>query len=179
MKEMLDKIPEGDWLCEDCKSEKEKALEKVKCNLVDGDGVDSKKADLCGKLDGLDRDANNIKAEKDNSHGKLSRKRKADDAEVSSAAKRKVFESNIRSPNVSIPRRAAVFSRDSSYKNIDVEKLKPVYQIPRGVQTGKSAPEVAYPSLDARLHTSRGKPTPKPSCFVDFVCCDALFCIQE
>lgn len=179
MKEMMDKIPEGDWLCEDCKSEKRMALEKVKCDLVDGDGGDYKSADLCGKPDGLDTDAKHIKPEKDSSHVKLSRKREADDAEVSSAAKRQVFESKIRSPNVSSPRRAGMLSRDRSFKNLDRERVKPAYQIPPGVQTGKNAPEVAYPSLDARLHTSRGKLTPNPSWFVDFVCCDALFHIQD
>lgn len=178
MKIKMDKIPEGDWFCEDCKSEKRMAQEKVKCDLVDGDGVDFKNADLCGKLDGLDTDAKNIKAKKDSSHVKFSRKREADDAEVSSAAKRQVFESKIRSPNVSSPRRAGL-SRDSSFKNLDRERVKPAYQIPPGVQTGKSTPEVAYPSLDARLHTSRGKLIPKPSWFVDFGCCDALFSIQD
>ncbi|KAL8095536.1 uncharacterized protein LOC141693523 isoform X2 [Apium graveolens] len=156
MKEMMDKIPEGDWLCEDCKSEKRTAQEKVKCDLVVGDGVDSKNADICGKLDGLDTDAKNIKTKNDSSHVKLSRKREADDSEVSSAAKRQVFESKIRFPNVLSPRRAGMLPRDSSFKNLDRERVKPAYQIPHGVQTGKSAPEVAHPSLDARLHTSRG-----------------------
>lgn len=178
MKETMDKIPEGDWLCEDCKSEKRKAQEKVKCDLVDGDGVDLKNADPCGKLDELDINGKNFKAEKDSSHVKLSRKREADDAEVSSAAKRQVLESKIRSPNVSSPRRASMLSRDSSFKNLDRERVKPAYQISPGVQTGKSAPEKAYPSLDERLRTSRGKLRPKSSCFVDFVWLDALFYIQ-
>ncbi|KAK1366328.1 hypothetical protein POM88_041889 [Heracleum sosnowskyi] len=156
MKEMMDKIPEGDWLCEDCKSEKSKAQEKVKYVLVDGDGVDFKNADLCGKLDGLDTDAKNSKAEMDSSHVKISRKREADNAEVSSAAKRQVFESKIRSPSVSSPRRSGMLSRDGSFKNLDRERVKPNSQITPGVQTGKGALEVAYPSLDARLHTSRG-----------------------
>ncbi|KAL1813611.1 ASI1-immunoprecipitated protein 2 isoform X3 [Daucus carota subsp. sativus] len=155
MKEMMTKLPEGDWLCEDCKFEKREREEKAKYNLVDGDGVAQKNADL-GNLDGLHTDANIIKAEKESLHGKIYRKRKADDTEVSSSAKRQVFESTIRSPKISSPRRADVLSRDSSFKNSDRGKVKPASQIPPGVQTGKSIPEVANPSLDARQSTSRG-----------------------
>ncbi|KAF1001935.1 ASI1-immunoprecipitated protein 2-like isoform X2 [Apium graveolens] len=161
MREMLDKIPEGDWLCEDCKFEERKAYEKAKYNTVDGDEPDGirrspgQNVGLGEKLNGLDTDIDSIKAETDSSHVKLSRKRKADDAEVSSVAKRKVLDSTIRSPRTSSPRRVDVLSRDSSFKNLDRGKVKPAHQVPTTLQTGNSATQVAGP-LDGRLHTSRG-----------------------
>ncbi|KAK1392085.1 PHD-type domain-containing protein [Heracleum sosnowskyi] len=169
MREMLDKIPEGDWLCEDCKFEERKAQEKPKYNTVDGDEPDGihrspgQNVGLSEKLNGLDTDVDSIKAETDTSHLKLSRKRKADDAEVSSVAKRQVLESTVRSPRTSSPRRVDVLSRDSSFKNLDRGKVKPAldgkvkpaHQVPTTLQTGNTATEVAGP-LDARLHTSRG-----------------------
>lgn len=39
IKEMIDKFLEGDRLCEDCKSEKRMALEKLNYDSVDEDGV--------------------------------------------------------------------------------------------------------------------------------------------
>lgn len=178
MREMLDKIPEGDWLCEDCKFEERKAQEKAKHNTVDGDEPDGihrspgENVGLCEKLNGLDTDVDSIKAETDSSHVKLSRKRKADDAEVSSVAKRQVLESTVRSPRTSSPRRVDVPSRDSSFKNLDRGKVKPAHQVP--TKTGNTATQVGGP-LDAQLHTSRGTLNPLVSLFILYA---LMFCFS-
>lgn len=182
MREMLDKIPEGDWLCEDCKFEERKSQEKVKYNTVNGDEasgnyripghVDSINVGLCGKLNGLDTDVDSIKSDTD---VKLSRKRKADDAEVSSVVKRQVLEPAIRSPKTSSPRRTDVLSRDSSFKKLDGRgKVKPAHQIPTTLQTGNSAKQVAGP-LDTRLNTSRGKLNPLVALLILYV---AMLCFS-
>ncbi|XP_017242340.1 ASI1-immunoprecipitated protein 2 [Daucus carota subsp. sativus] len=131
MRDMLEKLPEGEWLCEDCKFDERKAQEKAKYNTVDGDELE------------------------DSSHVKLSRKRKSDDAEVSSVAKRQVLEPPIRSPKTSSPRRVDALFRDSSFKNLDRGKVKPAHQNTTTLQTGNSAIHAAGPQ-DARLNTSRG-----------------------
>lgn len=90
---------------------------------------------------------------------KLSRKRKSDDAEVSSVAKRQVLEPPIRSPKTSSPRRVDALFRDSSFKNLDRGKVKPAHQNTTTLQTGNTAIHAAGPQ-DARLNTSRGKLNP-------------------
>lgn len=40
MRDMLEKLPEGEWLCEDCKFDERKAQEKAKYNTVDGDELE-------------------------------------------------------------------------------------------------------------------------------------------
>lgn len=180
MREMLDKIPEGDWLCEDCKFEERKSHEKAKYNTVDGDEPDGihrspgQNVGMCEKLNGLDTDVDSLKAETDSSHVKLPRKRKADDAEVSSVAKRQVLESTVRSPRTLSPRRVDVLSRDSSFKNLDRGKVKPAHQVPTTLQTGNSATQVAGP-LDARLHTSRGTLNPLVALLIFYA---VMFCFS-
>lgn len=140
-KGMLDKIPEGDWVCKDCELEERNNQAK----------------DKLGSADGNDPDVQGNKTDKDCSSVKISRKRNADDAEVSSVAKRQALEPTIGSPKTSSPIKVGVLSRDSSFKNLDKGKVRPAHQFPHGIHAVNDTPETASPTLGTRQQTPRGK----------------------
>lgn len=162
MEVMLDEVPKGDWLCQECKFEERKNQEKDKHGAVDGVGkfqfsgyLGSKNAHLVGKSGGKDADVEGDKTDKDNSIVLISRKRNAEDAEVSSVAKKQALEPIIGSPKTSIPNRVGVLSRNSSIKNLDRGKVKPSHQFPPGAHPGDDTPETASPT-GTQQQTARG-----------------------
>ncbi|XP_057456823.1 uncharacterized protein LOC130747802 isoform X3 [Lotus japonicus] len=104
MREMLEKVPEGDWLCEECKHAEGSA------NLR------------------LDAEVN--KNRKVSSSSQISGKRPSESVEVAIAAKRQALESSTGSPKASNPKKTVSLSRESSFKSLDNGKVKPGQQIP-------------------------------------------------
>ncbi|XP_043715589.1 uncharacterized protein LOC122663985 [Telopea speciosissima] len=184
MRIMLDKVPEGDWLCEECKlkeateTQKQDKLEtvsgtsKASClNAIDKSGgagiVSSKllqKADVKeAKLDAKDSDAEGTKVGP--SHV-LPAKRQSDSIEVASVVKRQVHETSIGSPTASSPGRKASLSRESSFKNLDKGKVKPSQPIPfsgnhtaNNFQDTADSPTISGHNLSriqSRLQSPRG-----------------------
>ncbi|KAL5098666.1 hypothetical protein RYX36_002993 [Vicia faba] len=97
MREMLEKLPEGDWFCEEC----QEAVEAENKRL----------------------DAEEKKIIKTTSMSQVSGKRLSDNIEVASpAAKRQTLESSKGSPKASSPKKLVPLSRESSFKSSD--KLK-------------------------------------------------------
>ncbi|XP_047155975.1 uncharacterized protein LOC124827039 isoform X2 [Vigna umbellata] len=105
MREMLVKLPEGDWLCEECKC----AEETTNRRLV----VKEKK-----------------KLHKVISASQISGKRPSQSMEIATAAKRQALESSTGSPKASSPKRIVSLSRESSLKSMDKGKMKSGQQIP-------------------------------------------------
>ncbi|CAK8539204.1 unnamed protein product [Lathyrus sativus] len=97
MREMLEKLPEGDWFCEECQD----ALEAENKRL----------------------DAEEKKLIKTTSMSQVSGKRLSDNIDVAPpAAKRQTLESSKGSPKASSPKKLVPLSRESSFKSSD--KLK-------------------------------------------------------
>ncbi|CAL5208500.1 unnamed protein product [Lathyrus oleraceus] len=97
MREMLEKLPEGDWFCEECQD----AVE-----------AENKRPD-----------AEEKKIVKTTSMSQVSGKRLSDNIEVAPpAAKRQTLESSKGSPKASSPKKLVPLSRESSFKSSD--KLK-------------------------------------------------------
>ncbi|TMW86679.1 hypothetical protein EJD97_021022 [Solanum chilense] len=155
MREMLQKVPEGDWMCEECKFDEEMRNRKEdKSVKFDGNG----KSYPTGKKIAVGNTGLTIKTESKPpdfdgdiaSDPKTPGKRRMDDTEVYSAAKKQALEPVSASPKTLSPNKLPALSRESSFKNSDKGKLKSANQISSG---GLS---VDTPAWGSRLQTSRG-----------------------
>ncbi|KAK7405940.1 hypothetical protein VNO78_07552 [Psophocarpus tetragonolobus] len=117
MREMLEKVPEGDWLCEECK---------------DAEETENKRLDVEDK-----------KMVEVSSTSQVSVKRISDNIEVAPAAKRQSLESSTGSPKTSSPKRLVPLSRESSFKSLDKSKVKPALLIPIRNHSGGNDTEIA------------------------------------
>ncbi|XWS58009.1 hypothetical protein CRYUN_Cryun09bG0222200 [Craigia yunnanensis] len=133
MREMLQKVPEGDWLCEECKLAEETESQKQ----------------------GLDTEGK--KENKLSSSTQSLGKRHAENQEGASALKRQAVETNIGSPKSLSPSRISALSREGSFKNLDRAKLRPSPQISLSNHSGNDVPEtVRSPTSGPRLQTPKG-----------------------
>ncbi|XVF30541.1 hypothetical protein REPUB_Repub16aG0066900 [Reevesia pubescens] len=133
MREMLQKVPEGYWLCEECKLAEE---------------TESQKQGL---------DAEGKKANKLSSNTQRFGKRHAENLEGASAPKRQAVETNLGSPKSLSPSKVSALSRESSFKNLDRGKVRPSPQISISNHSGNDMPEtVRSPTSGPRLQTPKG-----------------------
>ncbi|XP_062147410.1 ASI1-immunoprecipitated protein 2 isoform X4 [Alnus glutinosa] len=137
MREMLQKVPEGDWLCEECKFAEESENQKQ------GSEVEGKRTN------------------KISSSTHVSAKRHAENVEVASA-KRQELETGTESPKPlspsrivtgsprpSSPSRIVALSRDSSFKSLDKGKVK-------SAQHNDILETARFPTIGPRLQTPKG-----------------------
>ncbi|XAR56691.1 hypothetical protein NMG60_11037266 [Bertholletia excelsa] len=163
MREMVDKVPEGDWLCEECKFDDEnKSLKQDKSGAVDGNDKNQSSGlastlstDLFVKLDKKDSDFEGTKKSKDAMVTKASGKRPAENIEVASAVKRQALDPTLSSPKTSSPSRVAALSRDLSFRNLDKGKVKPAYQLSSGTSSSNNISETVSTPCP-RPQTPRG-----------------------
>ncbi|XWS65028.1 hypothetical protein CRYUN_Cryun05aG0055300 [Craigia yunnanensis] len=133
MREMLQKVPEGDWLCEECKLVEETESQK---QGLDAEG--KKENELSSSTPSLG-------------------KRHAVNLEGASAPKRQAVEKNIGSPKSLSPSRISALSREGSFKNLDKAKLRPSPQISLSNDSGNDMPEtIRSPTSGPRLQTPKG-----------------------
>ncbi|RZB79380.1 uncharacterized protein LOC114376286 isoform X2 [Glycine soja] len=133
MREMLEKVPEGDWLCEECKCAEETANRKL--------------------------DIEEKKNHKVSSTSQISGKRPSQSMEIATAAKRQALESSTGSPKASSPKRIVPLSRESSFKSMDKEKMKSGQQkIPMHNHLGGDDTELAR-SLSAGPRSQNARST--------------------
>ncbi|KAK9006654.1 hypothetical protein V6N11_018988 [Hibiscus sabdariffa] len=131
MREMLQKVPEGDWLCEECKLAEETESQKQ--------GLDSE-----GK-----------KVNRLSSSAQLLGKRHAENLEGGSASKKHV-EPNMGSPKSLNPSKVAALSREGSFKNLDKGKVRPSPKLSLGNLSGNDMLEaVCSPTSCSRLQSPK------------------------
>ncbi|CAA0817153.1 RING/FYVE/PHD zinc finger superfamily protein [Striga hermonthica] len=142
MREMLTKVPEGEWLCEECQ-----ALELV------GKRREEKIA-IMGEIDSSEH-LNNSDVDVQKSKGSTripsKRHRDDDDAEVSSIVKKPAHESNLGSPRPSSSVKTAVLTRENSIKSIDKGRVQSQDIAPVNDKT-----ESGSCASDLRVHSFRG-----------------------
>ncbi|XP_057970025.1 uncharacterized protein LOC131159286 isoform X2 [Malania oleifera] len=159
MREMLDKVPEGDWLCEECKFAEETGNQTPnKLETVDGNEKnDTVHTDLFDQLDTKDSDVEVNRTNKVNSSSQVTGKRNSDNFEVAPAAKRQAVETTLVSPKPSSPSRLGSLSRDSSFKSLDKGKVKSGHQISSGARANNDVLETVRSCTAAsRFQTPRG-----------------------
>lgn len=165
MREMLLKVPEGDWMCEECKFDSS-ADGNEKCS---SGHANPEKSSYSLKSEAKGSNDEGTKASKDSSGGKFSAKRHIEDAEVSSAAKKRVIEPNYSSTKTPKSNGGAALSRDSSFKHLDKGRIKPTQHSSTSTLV---APESAEsPSSGLRMQTPRGSVI----IFCSFSCRTSLF----
>lgn len=129
MREMLQKVPEGDWLCEECKPLDEANSKDVYYNRVAGDKCQSSEGARAGDTDfSLNVDRKDVDTEATKPRRRILGKRDIDDRptediETSSLAKKQALGLTLESPKGT--RRLASLSRDSSFKNLNKDETKP------------------------------------------------------
>ncbi|XVF56624.1 hypothetical protein PTKIN_Ptkin06aG0134900 [Pterospermum kingtungense] len=133
MREMIQKVPEGDWLCEECKLAEE---------------TESQKQGL---------DAEGKKPNKLSSVTQSLGKRHGENLEGAPAPKRLAVETNVGSPKSLSPSRVSSLSREGSFKNLDKGKMRASSQISLGNPSGNDMPETARsPTSGPRVQTPKG-----------------------
>lgn len=164
MREMLDKVPEGDWICEECKFNEELEAQKQEHSKMLGTSERSKSMgrtgsinyDLSHKLDNKDSSCDLNKAKHVTLTKQVPCKRPGDSIETGPASKKQALESSMISPKMSSPGRIGVLPKDSSFKNLDKTKRKSANQISSGTEsTSDSSENVLSPSTSC-LHAIKG-----------------------
>lgn len=165
MRERLDTVPEGDWLCEECKLDEEIETQKEdKYEKDDKNGKnqflghvnthslvnsDAKESDFEGNLD------IRVGASTD-----IGSKRPLDNAETASLAKRQALETSLGSPKaISSTRMVASLTKESSFKNLDKGKVRPVHQVSlasNSVGNDCAVETARSPTTVSRLQTPKG-----------------------
>lgn len=165
MREMLDKVPEGNWMCEECRFEKEienqkqvkVEMEGTEKNQLSGqaNAVNAVNADVLVKLDTKDSDVEGNSTHKVVSGTQVSGKRHAENTEVGPVVKRQAVELSSGSPKSSSPSRIAALSRNGSFKNSDKGKVRPVHQTSSTTHSSDIPETARSPTAGPRL-TPRG-----------------------
>lgn len=106
----------------------------------------------------------------------FSSKRLAENMEVAPAAKRQALEMSMGSPKSSSPVRTVVLSRESSFKSIDKERLKPAQQTSLGnysAQQTSLGNHSASDMLEMSRHSTAAPrlQTPKGEQMIAFASC--------
>ncbi|XP_058104273.1 uncharacterized protein LOC131248183 isoform X3 [Magnolia sinica] len=156
MRIMLDELPEGDWLCEECLLKEDAETQNV--DKVEGTSATIKAPSsneknqnhggtfnpkLLSKLDIKSQETEGNQAVKVATSPQLSAKRLADNLEVPSVSKRQAIEMSTGSPGTTSPGRRPALSRENSFKNFDVGKVKPGHLLPSSAsRSGNSSQEV-------------------------------------
>ncbi|KAJ6744117.1 RING/FYVE/PHD ZINC FINGER SUPERFAMILY PROTEIN [Salix purpurea] len=129
MREMLQNLPEGDWLCEECK-----LIEEAENQKQD---AEEKRMNVASTQN--------------------SGKRHAEPVELASAPKKQATETSLASPKSCSPSRIAAVSRDTSSKSLDKGKVKIGHQTSFGNKSCIDIPEFARPSVNGpRVQTLKG-----------------------
>ncbi|KAJ6296781.1 hypothetical protein OIU78_022495 [Salix suchowensis] len=129
MREMLQNLPEGDWLCEECK-----LIEEAENQKQD---AEEKRMNVASTQN--------------------SGKRHAEPVELASAPKKQATETSLASPKSCSPSRIAAVSRDTSSNSLDKGKVKIGHQTSFGNKSCIDIPEIARPSVKGpRVQTLKG-----------------------
>lgn len=155
MRIMLDKVPEGDWLCEECQlkedAEKQK-LDRTKTitttpkepPLKENSLGDTLNPKLLFKLDSKSEEAELTKASKGSASSLLGTKRHGDNFDDSSKARKLAVDTSPGAAGIVSPGKKPALSRESSLKTMDLGKLKQPNLVPSsGSQSANNFKEVS------------------------------------
>ncbi|XP_064957194.1 protein PARALOG OF AIPP2-like isoform X1 [Musa acuminata AAA Group] len=134
MRIMLDKVPEGEWLCEECqlkedenqmigKSEAQFEAVEAPCLDTDRQNIESTSKSLpCVENKAVDPD---IKIDNKELGSSISSKMKGENSEATSVTKEKIFEACSPSTGTSIPSKPNLLSHENSFSKPDFVQVKP------------------------------------------------------
>ncbi|XP_073143315.1 protein PARALOG OF AIPP2-like isoform X2 [Henckelia pumila] len=156
MREKMAKVPEGDWLCEECKSgEHMRSLRQDKIGKVDA----NEKNNSSGQAISENVNSVDVEGNRSRSSVKIPNKRLRDDAdaEVSSIMKKPAVESLARLPKSSWSGKAAALSRENSLKIPDKGRVQSSLGGPSSDAVSvNDNPKLARSASDLRVHNFQG-----------------------
>ncbi|KAI3473851.1 hypothetical protein Pfo_028032 [Paulownia fortunei] len=155
MREMLDKVPEVDWMCEECKSvERVRNGRPEKIGRVD----ENEKNNSSGQESSEYVNSSDIEGQRTKGYMKIPGKRLRDDAdaEVSSIVKKPSLESIVGSPKTSNSSKTAALSCENSLKNLDKGRLQFLHHSSFDTVPVNDAPESASTASNLRVQNFRG-----------------------
>lgn len=178
MRVMLDKLPEGDWLCEECqlkevaenqkvgKSEDAREMLEIPClNEKDQSSGNTFNPEVLPNLETKEINSD-AKGAKGLQSAQDSTKKHRKNVEVTSVTSNKVSETSGGSTGITSPRKTTVLSRESSFNSLDVGKVKPVNLSPScGGQSRSGSQSIAHSQAslgsnssktEARFESTRG-----------------------
>ncbi|GMQ04373.1 hypothetical protein CsSME_00049812 [Camellia sinensis var. sinensis] len=144
MRVRLEKVPEGNWMCEDCllqeeiEKQNQNKLEKVgrtpqgpssNKNLQNAGNLNTN-IRTCVELDTKGSDVEKSRRDKVGSISRICAKRPAGNLEFDSITKRRALETSVGSPRMSNPCKKSPLSQGSLHKNVDNVKVKPTCHVP-------------------------------------------------
>lgn len=146
MRVMLEKVPEGDWFCEECELNEElerrqehlKLLGTIERSRSLG-RTTSVNSEFSPKLENKDSFCERSKLKTFSVKKQLPSKRTEDSFEAGPTAKKQALESSTGSPTALSPSR--VLSKDSSFRNLDKTKGKSINQLSMGIEAAVDASE--------------------------------------
>ncbi|KAI4295253.1 hypothetical protein L6164_035319 [Bauhinia variegata] len=149
MREMLQKVPEGDWLCEECKYAEETENQRL-------EETENQRLGKNEVMPRIEKDDEERKLHKVGLTSQISGKRHSENIEITPAPKRQAVESSTGSPKASSPKRLVSLSRESSFKSLDKGKVKPGYQLSfRNHSNGDDMEVARSPSSGHRAQMSK------------------------
>ncbi|KAG8390517.1 hypothetical protein BUALT_Bualt01G0091600 [Buddleja alternifolia] len=155
MREMLAKVPEGEWMCEECKTvERVRNERHEKIGRMD----ESEKNNSSGQASSEYINTSDAEGHRTKGYKKLPGKRLRDDAdaEVSSIVKKPAVESIVGSPKTSNSSKTAALSREKSLKNPDKGRLQSSQHSTSDTVPVNDTTESASSASDLRVQKYRG-----------------------
>lgn len=151
---MLDKVPDGDWMCEECKSIELVTNERPeKIGIVDQNEIYNSSGQESSEY------VNSSDIERLRTRGCMSpgkRLRDDADAEVSSIVKKPSLESTVGSPKTSSSSKTGALSCENSTKNLDKGRLLSSHHSSFDTVLVNDTPESAQIASNLRVQNFRG-----------------------
>ncbi|KAK6129394.1 hypothetical protein DH2020_036870 [Rehmannia glutinosa] len=154
MREMLAKVPEGEWLCEECQ-----AVEHVGNGRQEKIGrVDENEKNNSGHASSEYANSSDVEGQRTKGSMRIpcKRHRDDDDVEVSSIVKKPALESILGSPRPSNSGKAAALTRENSLKSLDKGRLQSAHHSSLDTVPVNDTTESASSASDLRLHSFGG-----------------------
>ncbi|XP_058084997.1 uncharacterized protein LOC131232639 isoform X2 [Magnolia sinica] len=166
MRIMLDKVPDGDWLCEECqlKDAEKQNLDKIETEPAApkapslSEKSQSSNPKLLLKLDAKAQEEEADQATKVITSPRLSTKRHAESLEVTSLSKKVAIETSTGLPGMAILSKKSELSRESSFKHLDAGKVKAAHSVPSsGSHAANGSQETSHSLSTAGPNASKSQ----------------------
>ncbi|KAK4436126.1 hypothetical protein Salat_0776300 [Sesamum alatum] len=155
MREMMEKVPEGEWLCEECKTMDQEGVGRQEKN---GGMDENEKYNSSGQASSEYVNGSDVEGPRTKGYTRIPCKRHRDDgdSEVSSIVKKPALEPTVRSPMSSSSSKLAALSRDNSLKYTDKGRLQSSHHSSTDTVPVNDTTESASSASNLRVNTSRG-----------------------
>ena len=177
MSRMLDKVPEGGWLCQECKMEERNSQKNDNCDEVGSVAHhfsvrNAKISHLCKKSGGKDTSSETNKSNKNGSKAKVPHKRNEDNVDVSSAVNEQALEPTVRSLKKHSLDKVGVHRRSRSVRSIVRGDSKTVHKLHSVAFSFADTKGTEAPELGTQLPTLRVMLSYFMYCYAlsDFLC---------